>query len=54
MQKRTAKIVQQYYDAALQTVVTVYAARKQRKQITAKANSSTGHCGRTNVYGICV
>ena len=54
MQKRTAKVIRQYYDAALQVVVTVYAANKVRKQITAKTSKSISHCGRTNTYGICV
>lgn len=54
MQKRATKIVKQYYDATLNALVTVYAAKQINKQITAKANRSTGHCGRTNVYGVSV
>ena len=54
MQKRAAKILQQYWDATLNTFVTVYAAKRMRKQITAKASKSIKHCGRTNAYGISV
>ena len=54
MQKRAAKIVKQYYCATLQAIVTVYAAKRMRKQITAKASKSIKHCGRTNVYGLSV
>lgn len=54
MQKRAAKIVKQYWDATLHAFVTVYAAKRVRKQVTAKTSKSIKHCGRTNAYGICV
>lgn len=54
MQKRAAKIVKQYYCATLQAIITVYAAKRMRKQITAKTSKSIKHCGRTNVYGLSI
>ncbi len=54
MQKRKNKIVKQYFDSALNAIVTVYAAKTLSKSVTATANRSIKHYGRTNVYGVSV
>lgn len=35
-------------------VITVYAAKKQPKPVTAKPKGSLKHCGRTNLFGVRV
>jgi hypothetical protein len=35
-------------------VITVYAAKKQPKPVSAKPKGSSKHCGRVNLFGVRV
>jgi hypothetical protein len=50
---KAAKIVKTYVSTE-GIVITVYAAAKQPKPISAKPKGSSKHCGRTNLFGIRV